>query len=133
MSVSEDFVAYLNSQTSITALVGNRICQSPVHVTEQLPYIAFARVGRQQPPDLSGTKDHDRTFLAVECRAATQDKAEDIGDALQTLLHAKSFTWNGRRIQGVFVTDQSDDYEFLPPGSNEHEDIIASQVEIISE
>lgn len=133
MSVSTDFVDYLAGQADIAALVGDRICQAPAHVTVSLPYIVFMRSGREQPTDLSGTKDHDRTLLDVEVRAATQDKAEEIGDLLQSKLHAKSFTWGARRVQGVFCTDQDNDYVMLPPGSNKHEEIITTRVEIISE
>lgn len=133
MSVSTDFIAYLNTQSSITDLVGNRICQAPAHERERLPYIVFVRNGRSQDTDLNGDKDNDRTFLDLECRGSTQDSAEQVADALHTLLHGKRFTWNGRRIQGVFVTDQEDNYVNLPQGSNEHEEIITSRIEIISE
>lgn len=133
MSVSTDFVTYLNSQASITSLVGNRICQAPAHEKEKLPFIVFMRNGRSQETTLDGTKDNDQTFLDVECRGSTQDEAEQVADALHALLHSKSFTWNGRRIQGVFLTDQSNDYVQLPAGSSDHEEVISTRVEIISE
>lgn len=136
MSVSTDFVTYLNSQSSITTLVGNRICQAPAHIGEALPYIVFMRNGRNSEVSLSGADgeaEPDRTFLDVECRGATQDEAEQVSDALRSLLHGKSFTAGARRVQGCFCTDQSDDYIHLPAGSNEHEEVIETQVEIISE
>ena len=133
MSVSQDFIAFLNTQTTITALVGDRICQAPAHVNEQLPYIVFMRQGRTQELDLSGTKDNDHTFLDVECRGKTQEEAEIVADALLTLLHGYRGTWVNRRVQGAFCTDQSNDYVQLPPGSNDHEEVISTNVEIISE
>lgn len=133
MSVSTDFITFLNTQSTITSLVGNRICQAPAHVTEKLPYIVFMRNGRTQELDLSGTKDNDQTFLDVECRGATQQEAEQVADALEDLLQGYRGTWDARRIQGVFCTDQSNDYVQLPPGSSDHEEIISTNVRIISE
>ena len=135
-TVSEDFVTYLNSQAAITSLVGNRICQAPAHETEDLPYVVFMRNGRSNEPSLSGASgegEPDRTLFDVECRGATQGEAEAVSDALRTLLHGKSFTAGTRRVQGAFCSDQSDDYIQLPPGSNDHEEVITTRVEIVSE
>jgi hypothetical protein len=41
MSVAEDFVTYLNTEASVTAVVSTRIAQAPAHIQFKLPYIVF--------------------------------------------------------------------------------------------
>jgi hypothetical protein len=132
MSVAEDFVTYLNTEASVTAVVSTRIAQAPAHIQFKLPYIVFRRRGRVEQLTLGGEGGVIETELDVECRAATLDAAEDLADILHGLLNGERGTWGARTILGVFVTDQDDEYEFLPPGSNSAEQTTTLYVQIFS-
>lgn len=134
MSVAEDFVTYLNTQTGVTDIVGSRIHQAPAHARLSLPYVVFRRRGQATPPTLGGGDgDTTETQFDVECRAATQDGAEDLADAVHTALNGKAWlTWGSRRVLGVFVNDQDDDYEFIPSGSSAAERTATLYVQVFS-
>lgn len=132
MSVAEDFVTYLNAQSTVTNVVSTRIVQAPAHIQLNLPYIVFRRRGRNEPLTLGSDGGMVETELDVECRAGTLDGAEDLADIVHGLLNGYRGTWGSRTICGVFVNDQDDDYEFLPPGSNSAEQTTTLYVQVFS-
>lgn len=132
MSVAEDFVTYLNAQAAVTAVTSTRIVQAPAHIELKLPYIVFRRRGRSEQLALGGEGGLVETELDVECRAATLDGAEDLADILHGLLNGYRGTWGSRAILGVFVNDQDDEYEFLPPGGNAAEQTTTLYVQVFS-
>lgn len=132
MSVAEDFVTYLNSQSIVTAIVGSRICQAPAHIKLSLPYVCFRRRGRVEALTLGAEGGMVETQLDVECRAASLDGAEDLADALHAVLNGHRGTWSSREICGVFVQDQDDDYEYLPAGSSSAEKTAILYVQVFS-
>lgn len=136
MSVSESFVTFLKDQANgVAQLCGGRIGQAPAHELMQVPYIVFMRNGRNREISLSGDtseREPDHTYLDIECRGNDQHEAEVISDTLRDLLDGYRGTWGSLRIQGVFCTDQSDDYVQIPAGSNKYNASIETQVEIRS-
>lgn len=132
MSISTNLVRYLNSVAAITALVDDRICQAPMHEKEKLPYVVFMRSGRPSELDLNGVEVVGQTLFDIECRGRNQGEAEAVSDAVRDALQGHRGTWGVIRIQGVFVTDQDDDYIPIPPGNPESEVSVLSRVEVIS-
>lgn len=133
MSVSTDFRDWLVDQSSITDLVGQRVCQAFVDQTDEVPYILFRRSGASEDTSLAGERSLETVQFDVECRGKTLDEAEAISDALAALVDGFKGTWNGRRIQAAFVTDQNDDYEPLPVGKESPEQIVSVIVRVFSD
>lgn len=132
MSVAEDFVTFLDAQSTVTAIVGGRIQQAVADIRLSLPYICFRRRGRVENLTTDGVGGMVETQLDVECRGATLDAAEDLADVVNTALNGYRGTWGSRKICGVFVQDQDDDYEFLPAGSNNTEKTATLYVQVFS-
>lgn len=131
MSLSEDFRTYLKTQTTITSVVGSRIVQAPAHLKAVLPFIVYRRGGAVTEPVLNGGGGLTESRLDVECVAATQDQAEDLSDALHTLLQATyATTWGSSSAVGVFVEDQSDDYAFIADGADRPLYSVASLIRV---
>lgn len=132
MSISEDFRTYLKTQSTITSVVGSRIVQAPAQMTTKLPMICYRRGNALTDPVLNGGGGGlTETSFDVECRAATQDGAEDLSDALHTLLQATSnVTWGSSTAVGTFVESQADDYAFMEEGNDTPEYVVASLVRV---
>lgn len=131
MSISEDFRTYLKTQSTITSVVQTRIVQAPLHLKSALPRIAYRRGGAVTEPVLSGGGGLTETRFDVECHAASLDQAEDLSDALHTLIQATSnVTWGSSTAVGVFVEDQSDDYEWMEDGGDRPQYAVASIVRV---
>jgi hypothetical protein len=130
MSISEDFRTYALTQATITAVVGSRIVQAPVHIDAPLPLIVFRRGSALTDPVLSGAGGLTESQLDVECVADTQDRAEDLSDVLHGLIQAYRGTWGSSSILGVFVESQTDDYQFMADGNDQPLYSIASLVRI---
>lgn len=134
MSVATDFRAFLANEPTIKAHVDGRVCQAFVDQTDRVPYILFRRSGKSDDSTLAGEVSLTTTQFDVEVRGETLDQAEDIADEVSRVLDAKQNTWNGRRIQGSFVNDQSDDYERMPPASaDDPEHVVALIVQVYNE
>ena len=132
MTVAEDFVAYLRSQATVTGIAGDRIQQAPAQVQLSLPYVVFRRSGRVEELTLAAEGGLVETQLDVECRGATPDESERLADAVHEALNGYIGTWGQRAIPGVFVEDQDDDYQHLPPGGSEAEHTTEMLVRIFS-
>lgn len=132
MSISEDFRTYTLTQSTITSIVQTRIVQAPVHLKLDYakPFIVFRRGGAITDPVLNTGGGLTESRLDVECVAPTQDGAEDLSDALHTLIQAYRGTWGSSSILGVFVEDQSDDYQDIVSGMDRPLYSVASLVRI---
>ncbi len=132
MSVAEDFRTYLKAQSTVTRIVGDKIMQAPAHAKVHPPFVVYRRRGRVEEPTLAGEVGFVETNLDVECRGRDLSEAETLADAVHDALNAYRGTWGSRTINGVFVLDQDDDYEFLPPFSDETEHVATAIVQVFS-
>jgi hypothetical protein len=133
-SVLADFRAYLASITAITNLVSTRIVQLPIPETYPVPYIAFTRTG-EQPEELclddSGSHGINTTYFDVACRAATQEGADAIAVAVKAALIGLRGTMGSRTVKCCDATDCDNDYDIIPPGSDQPEETATVRVEVI--
>lgn len=142
MSVATDFRTWLLTNTSLTAKVGDRICQLYVQQPKCLPYVMFRRSGRRDDGmDLDGDSGVDVTTLDVEVCGERGHDVDAIADLIrdaangfpQATLTGSSRKWNGRTIQFVEVSDANDDYEFMPPAADQIERTVALILEVASD
>lgn len=142
MSVATDFRAWLLTNSTLTKYVGDRICQLYVQVPKGLPYVMFRRSGRASgldgSMDLDGETGIDVTTLDVEICGERKHDVDTIADTIRDAVNGFPFsaatrTWNNRTIQRAEVTDANDDYEFMPPASDQIERQTALIIEVISD
>lgn len=142
MSVATDFRKWLLSKDAVSQAVGDRICQLYVQTPKELPCVVFRRSARRDDGmDLDGDPGIDATTLDVEVCGLKKHNLEAIADAIrdaangfpQADLTGDDRKWNGRVIQFVAVNDAADDYDFMPPVSDEVERTIALSIEVLSD
>jgi hypothetical protein len=142
MSVATDFRKWLLTQTTVTALVDDRVCQLNVQQPKGLPYVVFRRSGGKPGEiDFDGGQGPEETTFAVEIHGAKEHNVEAIYAVLaplvngfpQVALTGDSRKWNSRVIQYAAVNDVADDYEYMPVASDEVQRQVALIVEVVSD
>src|SRR5687768_13207464 len=126
MSVATDFRKWLLGQTTVTALVSDRICQLHMQEPKQTPYVVFRRSGgKPGEVDLAGDAGIEETNLDVEIHGERGQNVETIYETISALVNGfpqdaltgDSRKWNGRVIQYAGVLDVGDDYQYIPAAS----------------
>lgn len=140
-TLTKDFRAWLAIQPAIKSLVGGAVCEAWVNDTDASEYVLFNQTGSLEDIDLDGVGGHVVTNIDVECRAKSLGKADQIATEVKRLVNGfpqsrlvgEQRKWNGRVIQFAQVTDHSKDYEILPVGSFETDQIHALILEVHSD
>jgi len=115
MSLGEDLRTWLIDQAAVRAIAGRRIHQNRAPQNYAGPYVWFARRSidqqdtalDQSPGDFTGGSF--RQLFDLEAIADDTGQAMDLAEALQDL-HTYRGAFGSGTVQGIFVTDQADDY-----------------------
>ena len=114
-TIAEDLRTFLLVDQDITALVDGRVHQAKMPEQSRYPAVWFARAGRNEPLDLDGTGGLTQHRFDLECLSTDLAQAEDLADATWSYLHGHRGTFGTRSVQGVFLSDQDEDY--IPRGA----------------
>jgi hypothetical protein len=104
--------SFLLATPAVTDIVEDRVHQSRVPQGSEFPHIWFGRTGSERDQSIEGGSCRPlfQTF-ALECAALDLDQAQTLADAVGDALSDYRGTFGDMTVQGVFVEDQSDDYE----------------------
>lgn len=130
-SVGIDFCKFLRANAGIAGKVGKNVFHR--HVPQPAParFIYLRRSGFRDERCLGESGDPAFSHLYdVEVIAENDEEADAIADLVRAL-DGTSGTFGGRTIQGIFVNDQSDDYEPRAVGSDLGWHIPAFTVEVV--
>lgn len=131
-SVTEDLIAFLLSDADVTHLVGQRVHANHVPEKSSYPHIWLARSGKEKDRDLDGQGGITRHLFDLECISPDLGDAQDVADAVDDRLAGHRGTFGTRRVQGVFLDDQDDDYIPRGTGGDDGLMVVAQQVTIWS-
>lgn len=110
------FRTFLLADSSIAAVVGQNVHQGFVPEDTPLPVIYFTRTGTRTERALGdvGTQPFSHTF-AVEAIGKDLDESQSLADLVRTRCDGYPGsgvgTFADSTVKGIFVEDQSDDYE----------------------
>jgi hypothetical protein len=142
MSVATDFRKWLMTQSTVTALVADRVCQFNMQQPKGTPYVVFRRSGgKPGEVDLDGADGIEEANLDVEIHGERGQNVEAIYEAIHALvngfpqatLSGAARTWNSRVIQFAGVVDVGDDYQYMPAASDDIVRQVAMIVEVMSD
>lgn len=104
---------FLLTQSAITAIVGSQVHQAKVPADRSPSYIWFGRTGSQSLDMVAPAVglEPDSQFFSVECVSDDVDKTQALGDALRAITNYQG-TFGDTTVQGLFVDEQNDDYEY---------------------
>jgi hypothetical protein len=114
MSIEEDLRTYLLAATTIQTVVGDRIHHNHVPESSDLPYVWYRRSSEINEVDMDGPGGLFNTEFDIECYAADDAEAQELGDSVRARLNGVRGTVGASTVQGIFVTDKDDDY--IPRG-----------------
>ena len=86
MTITQAVVAYLNSKSTITDLVGTRISNVRRPQKDTLPAITVRRVGALHEHNLDGAAGSCVASIQLDCWATTNAAAETIGEAVRLVM-----------------------------------------------
>lgn len=129
-TVGEDLIAYLVANSGVNNLVGNRVHANRVPETSKYPLIWLARGGKQRDKDLEGQGGITRHLFDLECISPQLEQSLDVADAVDSTdcLAGHRGTLGSRRVQGVFVEDQ--DEEYVPRGNADDEGLFVAALQV---
>ena len=119
-TVSEDLKTFTIADSTVGALVADRMHELHVPQTSLKPYIYYSRIGTEdeRAMDSAAGDAPFRHQYIVECWGTTPSMADSIADAVRDRLNNYRGTLGSRTVQGVFVQSQSDDYDPRSDGSD---------------
>ena len=106
-------VAWLNSKTYLTALVGARIEPAPLPDPPTLPAVAYQRIGTVRAEDVQGFTGLESVRMRFTSWGALPEDAGDVAEALRNALDGlvgKTLTWSGGSfyVQSAFLEGDRD-------------------------
>jgi hypothetical protein len=132
-SVGVDFCKFLRANTSIAAKVGPAVYHRHVPQPPPSRFIYLVREGFRHERCLGEAADPAFShYYAVEAIAENEEEADAIADIIRGLDgRPYGTTFGGRTLKGLFIEEQSDDYEPKAVGSDLGYHIPALRVEVI--
>ena len=135
--LAEDFRTFLADDATIAGYVTasgvTRIHQNTIPDDKQDPYIWFLQSGVDYSPEIAptaGVAPHSEMF-DIECCAEKLSTAALLGKAVRNRCAFFRGTFGSITVQGVFVEDQGDDYQFRNDGSDVTVNIVALSVRVV--
>lgn len=113
MSAINAIFAKLSATSAVTALVGTNIEPQVAKQTDTYPCVTFTEEGIEYAGQHSGSAGIATSKLSIDCEAATYTQAVAVASAVRAALNFQKGTWGGVVVQGSFVDDESEDYEFI--------------------
>lgn len=110
----EILAAWMRTQPSISALVGNRVYVRQAFEKSLFPRIVIRQAGQTFGMVHSGPDGLDRPFVSVACYGVGTDQGKQAGmvaDAVVRALHGFKGTIAGVVVQGVFALSRTDAVE----------------------
>ena len=128
---AQNFKAFLESQSSVTALVASRIHHSYVPTVPETAqdYIWFNRAGQiydRTLDEAAGTEPRSVLF-DVECCSRDLGRSADIADAVRNLFPF-SGAFGADTLKGAFANDQSEDH--VPINESSHVGVYVQSLQI---
>lgn len=128
-SVAEDLRTLLLESGTVRALVDQRIHQSKMPEQSAYPAVWFMRAGRDAELTHDGDAGLTAHEFALECLSTQLAEAEDLAEAVWDYLHGYRGAMGTRTVQGIFCSNQDDDY--LPRGAAGDETVYTSALALL--
>lgn len=109
--LEENLKAFLEADSQLRELVGNRVAYNHVPQTSKIPYVYFQQTGSS---DDSGIGDDaglpTRFQFTIECWHNTSFGAKTLGRRVHQILNKYRGALGDQSVQAIFAESQSDDY-----------------------
>ena len=129
-SLGENLRTFLLDDLSIYDLVAGRVHQNHMPQESAFPAIWFARQAEDRIGAYDGDAGVGRTDFALECLSTSIDTAGTLSKAVFDRLNFYRGDFADTTVQGVFVTDQDDNYQLRNDLSDFGVEISALRVSI---
>jgi len=129
VSLETNLIAYLLSQSPVTALVGTRIYKVRRPQATTLPAITVSKVGQEPSFYQAKASSAATARFQISCWGATQDAARSVAEAVRGELDGyRAGTWgSGGTATTILCADHLDDYD-LADEPNDGSDIATYQI-----
>ena len=120
MSTRSDLKTYLESKSTITAVVSTRIfgVKRPQKI-RTLPAITFERMNGGHDHTLSAAAGSAIPRFRIRCWAATYVAADALAEILRNVMQGYRGTMGSTTVQSVILDDEFDEYEESEDGSDQ--------------
>jgi hypothetical protein len=105
MSFEADFTTWLRGQSSLSALIGNRLFPEGELQEKEYPFVTWRNFFGDRSISMDAPNPHTRTDIELVAYGRNLIDAIAIRDVLDTLLHGFSGTVGDSHIQGAFVSN----------------------------
>lgn len=106
-------VSLLTGESTISAIVSDRVFISSAPQSASLPYIIITQMGSEENKALDGTGALRFLGFDIDCKANTSAQAETLGNAVRVFLDDYTGAAGDETILAVLLNDESTDVE--PP------------------
>jgi len=105
MSMEADFITWLRSQSSLQALIGQRLYSDAEKQGVPYPFVSWRNIYGDRSISMDGPNNHKRTDIEILVHADKVIDALAVRNVLENLIHGLSGQIGTSTIQGAFVTD----------------------------
>lgn len=126
MSFKADLWSYLTVQPDIVALVGDRIYPRFAPASAVRPFMVYSRIASSSTHHL-GTGSIEptdglmRDVIQFDIYGETESSANEVKEALQSVLNGAEFTSGETRVRRCFLSSEMDGFEPPSDGTNDAE------------
>lgn len=134
MTISADLKTFLAGRAAISAVTGARVYHNRAPMGYDGPYLWFARRTIDRDDDAldeaAGSRPY-RVIYDVEAYSLDGDDCDTLADALGELSNYRGAFGGGSSVQGIFLSDHSDEYVPRNKAADQELEAVAMQLEIV--
>lgn len=131
MSLGSSLYTYVQAQSSITDLIGNKFRPQIALPGDDLPLTLYRRSSRGRTPIASGDTGQVTTTVVMTHFADTYAEAESVAEAFRTKLNGKTGTVGTENFRSCFLVLESDELESLQFAQNDAPYFITQEYQIV--
>jgi hypothetical protein len=113
VSALEAVYSRLSATPDVTDLVGANIEPQTANPADRFPVVLLQESSLEHSGTHGGSDGIATARLSISCEATSYTTASDVAAAVRASLNFQKGAWGGVVIQGSFVDDEAEDYEFL--------------------
>lgn len=131
MSIGLDLRSFILGSTVAAELLGSRCHYNHLPQGSSYPHVWFRKAGDNEELTLDGVGGLHDAMFDLEVAGASEASAQAVADAIHPRLHGYKGALGGARCQGMFVSDQDDDYVPFTNQSDRGVHVIAHSVRLV--
>ena len=111
MLVGKAIYSILKDDSTVGAVIGDRIYPNVAMQTSAFPFVVYQVTGDSPTDTKDGVSDLDENAILILCYSQTYSEASTLADKVRTALDRVDGTYEGVELQGIQYLSYNEDFD----------------------